>query len=478
MRKGFKGKITLIVLAVAVLLSASLVLSACGAKTDKAEMNLVDGSKPSTGEYFTEAELAAASAAAADGASDAVVKEGVAALYSAANRSRINNELSLMIQDGGGDEEAKINARMRGFTLRSGDAWYYQLPSEAIPANFANLLDMLQLAYTLDGIDYFYLRASAVSDGLEHPDCSTVTTFPYASFKLSSTYIKYTESEIKAIRNYKDSQLELCNMVMSAEYLKDDACTVSFDASTKTYTMHFELKDEAAVYEESLALIYSDGASAGMSVNGFTGDLAVWDNGYAKSFTYYQKSHTSKLGGMDVISIVAFKYFWNEDEIMSLLQEDARVSDEEKASFTTPLQYIEFYAGAPVSKAPLSLIEIIGIAVGSAAGVAIAIWVTIEILLKKGKLPALAARRARKKAKRLAKKNKGTDNAATSDGAEESSADVNAEGLTDTSDAANAENSENVDGSANSAEADGSEVNNSACGETPNGAYDGGKDNE
>ena len=52
----------------------------------------------------------------------------------------------------------------------------------------------------------------------------------------------------------------------------------------------------------------------------------------------------------------------------------------------------------------LGFFEILGIVLGCIAAVVIVIVVTIEVLVKQGKLPKLAAKREKAKQKRLAKK--------------------------------------------------------------------------
>ena len=79
------------------------------------------------------------------------------------------------------------------------------------------------------------------------------------------------------------------------------------------------------------------------------------------------------------------------------------MSAEEKAQLTSLVDYVTFFI-PPISAVPLRPWQIALIALGCAVFAVIVIVVGIEVAVKKGRLPKLAAKREADKQKRLAKK--------------------------------------------------------------------------
>ena len=89
---------------------------------------------------------------------------------------------------------------------------------------------------------------------------------------------------------------------------------------------------------------------------------------------------------------------------MALLKQDQSIDDVKSLMLRDVEDYIDYYSNPEFVDKELGVLEIVGIVLLVLVIVAIVLTVTIEVLVKKGKLPKIAARRAKKKAKRLAKK--------------------------------------------------------------------------
>lgn len=137
--------------------------------------------------------------------------------------------------------------------------------------------------------------------------------------------------------------------------------------------------------------------------NSYTATLQMWDNGYAKYFESHADRNAGTASGKPVDK---YSYVWTEDEILQLVGQDVDIKEKDKHSRVETIdQYIEAYSDPDyVNTIQLGFFDFFGIAVGCVAAVIIVIVVTIEVLVKKGKLPKLAAKREKAKQKRLAKK--------------------------------------------------------------------------
>ncbi len=336
------------------------------------------------------------------GATTLQVRSAVLAAYNVANRSRKQAENSLMIQHT--DSGMMI---FNGFELKSGNAWYYQLPTEA-----PGLLDFLSytaVAYTYDSETFYYVWL----DDRSFPKCRGVDVFPYAKFLRYEDATAYNFDEFKARRFFLDDQLELCNMKFSLDLI-DDTSEISYDADAHVYTVKLVVNTgvDAAALKEWYFQAFSEGNNNPQSpkTNYRTYDywyatIEIWDNGYVKSLRYDEKWGTDNaVVGSTAFS--EFKFFYGEDEILAIIQTDPRyqsLSEEEKAQLTSLADYVTFFI-PPISAVPLRTWQIVLIALGCAIFAVIVIVVGIEVAVKKGRLPKLAAKREADKQKRLAKK--------------------------------------------------------------------------
>lgn len=176
------------------------------------------------------------------------IKDAVMLLYNMANTSRLNNEkgkkgTSLMVQRSlGGNAQGRVY--MNGFTLQSGGKWYYQLASQAAKGDVAGfetiarimspIAGNLQVAYTLDSQKYMYAYIMGTATQM---DCSS-NVFPYATFTIpkGEEPKEYDGFEAyQADRNCRDGQLELNNMRIYRDLLKD--CQISYDAQKQCYNV-------------------------------------------------------------------------------------------------------------------------------------------------------------------------------------------------------------------------------------------------
>ena len=364
---------------------------------------LNDGTYPATlPSLFYDIETEEIQAGLQQSATTLQVREAVLVAYNVANRSRKQAENSLMIQHT--DSGMMI---FNGFELKSGNAWYYQLPTEA-----PGLLDFLSytaVAYTYDSETFYFVRL----DDRSFPKCRGVDVFPYAKFLRYEDATAYDFEGFKARRYFLDDQLELCNMKFSLDLI-DDSSEISYDADSHVYTVKLVVNTgvDADALKEWYFQAFSEGNSNPQSpkISYRTYDywyatIEIWDNGYVKSLRYDEKwgSDNAVVGST---AFSEFKFFYGEDEILAIIQTDPRyqsLSADEKAQLTSLASYVTFFI-PPISAVPLRTWQIILIALGCAAFVVIVIVVSIEVAVKCGKLPKLAAKREEAKQKRLAKK--------------------------------------------------------------------------
>lgn len=446
-----KKKFGIVLLTVALTVSCLLGLCACNGRSGGDDLVLRTGSRPNHSSIISQNDLEIINTALSDGATEEDKKTAVMALYDIANYSRQNTELSLMLQssDAGIDLGDVI---MHGFNLKNGDKWYYQLATEATSPDegwsmlLGNIAGLLKVAYTSGDGNYYY---TVIPGGEPQCNCK-VETFPFASFIVTREPVLYNEEAFKKELHYLNGMHEINNMKFSKDIIADGA-EITYNADERFYTVKFSVDMEAdsELLQEWFALPKEDMAVGGQTLKGYiyyNAVLEVWDNGYAKSF----QSTSSRDAGYFASGKPSdkFEYLWNENEILELLEEDESIDSLVKAGLNSVDDYIDYYSNPELVSAKLGKLAIIGIAVGSVIGaIVIAIIVTvivIEVLLKKGKLPKLAAKREAKKQKKLAKreaakqkrleknapkegeeKTKDDGEADTKDSAEDTSADVN-----------------------------------------------------
>jgi len=394
------------------------------------------GSRPAYDSLFTAEDLDLIDRVVADGdEADYFDKQNaVMALFDTANKSRIETQKSLVVQESLANAKgvaAALNANilMHSFNLRNGEKWYYQLATtvdtgEAVGNSLiTEFAGYLKVGYCLgtdddgDGeTDYYYYG----DIGAEYNcDCS-VTTFPYAKFTFPKGLKPFEKSMTLEQFNDKLNVLheihEINNMDFTASIIGEDAKITYKDG---VYRAEFSVDMEASqeLLEKWFAMPKKDMAVGGQELkyyNYYKATLEVWNNGYAK---YFESSADREAGMGSGSPVDKYSYLWDEEEIVNLVCTDTAIAEfNENAADEDKIDSIDdciaFYTNHDnftfVAK-KLGIFEIIGIVAGCIVAVIIAIVVTVEVLVKKGKLPKLAKRRADKKAKRLAKKNGGTD---------------------------------------------------------------------
>jgi len=409
-----KKKVSIIV-TIVFLMVLLLSLVACNKTIEKSEFDLPVGSFPSSlDNNITSGELAIINAGMKNDATEDEKKSAVMTLYTIANNSRMNTPVSLMVQNT--DMTPKINlgyVSMRGFTLKLNDSWFYQFAAQGVSddSTAAMLLNalgsqQLQIAYTNGDGKYYYLKEMS-----DKPECDcSLTVFPYATFKVTKELTEYaTEDEFQAARYYLTSQLEINNMNLQKDIIADNA-NITYDASSHIYKVEFAVdtkNSDSNKLKEWWACANKDLSDAGNSIESYDywyATMEVWDNGYVKSFISSEKRNAGMAGGE---TTNAFSYLYDESEIKTLLAQDARFGN--TASTFSLNEFYNGYIQIANNKQPAQmskLIKIVIIVVCVLVVVIVGIIVTVEVLVKKGKLPKLAARRQRRKEKRLAKKNK------------------------------------------------------------------------
>lgn len=403
---------------VATLILAILIVCCCFAfsacnKNDGKDGDFVlpSGSRPNYDSLFSAAALNILDAATKEDADEDVKKSAVMVLYNAANRSRIKTSTSLMLQSS--DLGISLGeVLLHGFNLKAEDKWFYQLAGAANTDNpamngLANMFaSFLKIAY-LDEEGYHFVK---ISGDAPQSDC-TYTEFPYASYILTQPTEKFDRDTFLDKLNCLDDMLEIVNLAFCEEIIADGA-EITYDVDKKLYTVNFAVDMDSSFllvekWYEKAQKDMNDGGQHIDRYNYYEATLEVWDNGYAKSF----KSSSSRSAGMASGDPVdEFSYIWNENEIMDILNSDFRLNTlEENANhLDSPRDYVEYYSKLNVEKAKLSTVKIVLIVIGSVIGavligVIIAV-IVVETLLKQGKLPKLAEKRAKKKQLRLKKK--------------------------------------------------------------------------
>ena len=353
------------------------------------------------------------------------IKDAVMLLYNTANNSRLNNEpqkkgVSLMVQRSlGGNEQGRVY--MNGFTLQSGGKWYYQLASQAAKGDVAGfetiakimspIAGNLQVAYTLDSNKYNYAYIMGTATQM---DC-TSNVFPYASFIIpkGEEPKEYENFDAyKADRNCRDGQLELNNMRIYRELLKD--CQISYDSANHCYSVTFAIDCENGD-EELLDLdIGVKSFTINNTISGWRAELEVWDNGYVRAFRSYEDwAMIVKVIGMNVPveshPSNEFVYVWNTEDIIKIISQDERLeatlrSNTFEQDNVKIEKCIDYYAKLAQNSSVFVfdwLTFSLALA-GSVVGAIIIVAIVLAILFKKGKLPKLQAAIERDKERRKA----------------------------------------------------------------------------
>ncbi|MDE6060636.1 MAG: hypothetical protein K2G31_04125 [Clostridia bacterium] len=402
-----RKKVLVLTLVIVMVLSCAVLFTACDKGGTQRPIDIEDGSRPDYDSLFTADDVALINAAMADGASEEVKKQAVMTLYNVANKSRKETPLSLMVQNSDvGIPSYLGNVIMHAFNLRQGDSWYYQLATDA-ESYIADILKgfagILKVAYTSgDGVYNYVL----INGSETEMDCS-LETFPYASFKLTSKPQPYDYETFKEELHFLDSMHEINNMAFCAEIIADGA-EIEYDSEEGFYTVKFSIDKFADqdLIKEWYAMPQKDMQVSGNTIygyNSYEATLQVWDNGYAKYFISYADREASGMASGKPMD--EFKYFWVEEEIMALLEQDKSVVVDEDTELTSPADYINYYSGKEIVKGKLlSDLYIALIVIACVIVVVIIVVVVIEILVRKGKLPKLAAKREMRKSKRLLKR--------------------------------------------------------------------------
>ncbi len=344
------------------------------------------------------------------------IKKAVMALYTTANESRINTPLSLVVQESdAGIDMAKVI--MHSFNLRNGDKWYYQLATSVQPASddplykvmaaaAAAFAGYLKVAYTNGDGNYWFFAGKGTAYCC---DCS-VTTFPYAKFEIQEKDHPFKSPLTLDDFNNKLHVLsgsihEINNMDFCADIIADNA-TIKFENGLYTIDFAIDMNSDSELIEKWFAKPQEDMKEGGQEIKyykSYKATLQMWDNGYAKYFESHADREAGTASGKPVDK---YSYIWTEKEILDLVGQDVDIKAKDKYSrIETIDQYIEAYSNPDyVNTIQLGFFDIFGIVVGCIAAVIIVIVVTIEVLVKKGKLPKLAAKREKAKQKRLAKK--------------------------------------------------------------------------
>ena len=422
-----KKRIIASVLALTLIATCVFALAACNDKGDDQDVptsfEMPVGARP---DYSTLESFAANKAIIDKGVAESAkadddetkdqdaIKAAVMALYTSANESRINTPLSLVVQESdAGIDMAKVI--MHSFNLRNGDKWYYQLATSVQPASddplykvmaaaAAAFAGYLKVAYTNGDGNYWFFAGKGVAYSC---DCS-VPTFPYAKFEIqekdhpfeSPLTLDEFNNKVHVLSN---SIHEINNMDFCAEIIADNA-TIKLENGLYTVDFAIDMDSDTELLEKWFAKPQEDMKEGGQKINyynSYTATLQMWDNGYAKYF----ESHADRDAGSGK-PVDKYSYVWTESEILQLVGQDVDIKEKDKHSrIETVDQYIEVYSDPDyVNTIQLGFFDIFGIVVGCIAAVIIVIVVTIEVLVKKGKLPKLAAKREKAKQKRLAKK--------------------------------------------------------------------------
>ncbi len=413
-----KKLVSLLSIVVIVVLGA-FAFTACNHKTDNGEhaFALPSGTRPQLPNRLTADDRTVIEAGLKSGASADEARAAALRLYDVANQSRIQAGVALMVQDsvmgiGSVDENSVVDdfglkVKMRGFTLSDGKRWFNQFVAKGeaggLEVLFGSMTDMAKVSYRLEDDSYYFINLS--SGGVDLATKVDHNEFPYASFKLVKEPVKYDRESFIQKAHILTAPNELCNVDFAAAVLNDDA-EIAHENGVYSVKFSINLLQSGEEWFREPKADMADGNQTLERYCKFKCELELWDNGYAKSFT---ADYARVAKGMSSnATLDKYTYIWNEDEILDIISDDfrlAEMSDLEKAvQFDEVSDYIDYYIGIEVQSGRLAGIFIALITIGCVIVVAIVCVVVIEILVRCGKLPGLAAKRAERKQKKLAKK--------------------------------------------------------------------------
>jgi len=412
-------KIICIFIVLTVLLTSVFLFTSCNKESIPSEFKLAEGTIPSSNPNLITSEIQTIiDAGMAEGATEAQKKDAVMALYNVANKSKIETPLSLTLQNSDAGIDAAF-VTMRGFTLKNGDDFYYQMVTgvtakdpdfEVIAAIMAPFAGMLKIGYSNpDGTINFVMVKGTDSEG-----DTSITTFPYGTYKLTEDFDVYTVDGYKQKGHFLNSIFEINNMDYCAEIIKDGS---TIELKDNYYRVEFEIDCEngdTTLLQKWFNMANEDMKEGGQEIsnyNSYKMILEVWDNGYIK-YSYTNEDRSAGIASGKPIN--EFTYLFNEDEILEVLKQDqsikAQYEDEIafESAFASIDNFMAYYTVHEVEEATMSTVIIVAIVLGSIIGAGILSIIisaiVIETGLKKGKYPKIAAKRATKKEKKLNKK--------------------------------------------------------------------------
>lgn len=414
-------KIISTLICVVLIALCALTLFACNA--EQSEFVMPKGTRPGYASLFDGEDIAIIQKVVDGTATEDEIKRAVMALYDTANKSRKETPVSLVVQesDAGlnvlGDEGKVL---MHAFNLRDGDRWYYQLATQVSTSNsfFSGLMQMfagfLKVAYSDGNGNYYYFNEAGEAYNC---DC-TPTTFPYAKFTIPEDESFFDKpmklEEFNKELNVLDEIHEINNMAFCEEIIADGAKVEWLEEDGQHYyrvSFSVDVDADKELVNKWFAMAKKDMAAGGQTLKSYeyyNAVLEVWDNGYAKSYESYS-SREAESAFASGKPVDRFSYIWNTDEIIALVLEDEAFAElDEDVVFESIGACLDYYTdkdNITLVKRQLSMLAITGIVIGCIAFVIIAIIVTVEVLVKTGKLPKEAARREARKQKRIAKKN-------------------------------------------------------------------------
>lgn len=408
-------KILCVFMCIVVLTFATGAFVACNSNELPSTFEMPEGSRPDQASLFSAEDTSKLNAALSAGATQEQKKEAVMILYSTANASRINTPLSLVVQE----SDAGISmgsVLMHSFNLRNGDKWYYQLATSVktdspfFDAILAATAGYLKVGYSKGDGNYYYFGKLGPQFKC---DCS-IPTFPYATFVIPVDENAKPEDkpfanamtlqEFNSTLNVLNSIHEINNMNFCKEIIADDPIITYENGVYKVAFAVDTVNSDQALLEKWYAMPQKDMQVGGQNINkynSYTAVLEVWDNGYAKYF----ESHADRDAGLASGKPVdKYTYIWEKSDIMTLLKQDQSVDDKSSLVLRDVEDYIDYYSDPDFVAKELGALEKTAIVIAAIVAAIIIIVVTIEVLVKKGKLPKLAAHRAKKKEKRLQRK--------------------------------------------------------------------------
>lgn len=433
-----KKKIVFAVVTVFVVLSCVMMLAACnnggGSSSDGDEFKLPEGSRPSLASRISAEDKAIIEAGIGDDASVEQLRAAVIKAYDVANASRIEPNRSLMVQEslmglkpfGGIKAEDTMDnmlasVLMHGFTLTAGDVWFNQFAANVYKV--ADNLDILgtmmgamgsemmkQSYHTADDEYYFVIIKGEEAE----VDCEYLR-FPYADYRLTKEPQKYEYDEFLEVTHALDAPGEIYNMDFVEDIIADNA-TIEYVEDGGYWDIHFEVDMSAdpELLTNWYRLPQKDMQEGGQSINSYLyyrANFQLWDTGYVKS---YHAEYARDAGMASSITIDTFNYLWDEDEIMNIVSDDYRLDDlgelDKLAEFRSLEDYVAYYSNAETVAARMGSTMIIIIVVAAVVAALLIFIIIREILIKTGKMPKTAAKRAaRKERRKAAKENKNRD---------------------------------------------------------------------